>query len=140
MFLTDRLNITSQREYTDEGFLKVPAHISRVGIQTYLAVEMGLTDREPTDIIRVFRPEEEVFSDESLQSFANKTITDNHPEEMVTAANAKLLSVGHSGNEVTRDGMFAEALLHFTDKNIIEKIEAGKVELNFMILFFINGL
>ncbi len=130
MLIQDRIKIRSQREYTDEGFLITKSRIARTGIQDYYAFELGLTDREPTAIVKIFRPEEEVFSDESLRSFANKTITDNHPEEMVTAANAKSLSVGHSGNEVTRDGMFAETLLHFTDSEIIKKIEDGKVELS----------
>lgn len=130
MFLKDRLDITSQRKYTDEGFLEVPAHISRVGIQSYLAVEMGLTDREPTDVINVFRPEEEVFSDESLSSFANKPVTDNHPPELVTAKNSKKFSVGHSGPEVTRDGDKVKTILHVIDADTIAKIESGKVELS----------
>lgn len=130
MFLTDRLHLTTQREYTDEGFLKVPARISRVGIQTYLAVEMGLTDREPTDIIRIFRSEEEVFSDQSLKSFANKPVTDNHPPELVNTANAKQFTVGMSGPEVVRNGDFAETILHITDATAIKNIESGKVELS----------
>lgn len=130
MFLTDRLNITTQREYTDEGFLKVPAHISRVGIQNYLAVEMGLTDREPTEIIRVYRPESEVFSDQSLQSFANKPVTDNHPPELVNTQNAKQFSVGMSGPEVVRDGTLAKTVLNITDATAISNIESGKVELS----------
>ena len=130
MFLKDRLQITTKREYTDEGFLKVPARISRIGIQEYLAVEMGITDREPGSIIRVYRPEEEVFSDESLSSFASKPITDNHPPELITSKNAKEFSVGHAGPEVTRDGMFAQTLLHITDADAIAKVESGKVELS----------
>ena len=130
MFLKDRLNITTAREYTDEGFLIVPARISRVGIQEYFASEMGLTDREPTDIIKVFRPEEEVFSEQSLKSFQNKPVTDNHPPELVTAKNSKQFSVGHSGPEVFRDGDFAKTILHVTDADAIAKIESGKVELS----------
>lgn len=130
MFLADRLKITTEREYTDEGFLKVPARISRTGIQEYLAVEMGLTDRDPTDIIRVYRPEEEVFTDESLQSFANKPVTNNHPPELVNPSNSKQFSVGMSGPEVTRDGMFAKTVLHVIDGEAIKNIESGKVELS----------
>ena len=122
MFLADRLNITTERLYTDEGFLKVPARISRTGIQEYLAIEMGLTDRDPNDIIRVYRPEEEVFSDESLSSFANKPVTNNHPPELVTSANARQYSVGMSGPEVTRDGMFVATVLHVTDQASIDDI------------------
>lgn len=130
LLIKDRLQIASQRTYTDEGFLITNAKISRTGIQDYYAFELGLDDRDPTDIIKIFRSEEEVFSEDSLQSFANKTITDNHPPEMITVANAKQFAVGHSGNTVTRDGDFAEAILHFTDQEIIKKVESGKVELS----------
>jgi len=130
MFLKDRLQITTEREYTDEGFLKVPARISRIGTQEYQAVEMGITDKPPGTIITVYRPEEEVFSDKSLSSFATKPITDNHPPELVNSKNAKQFSVGHVGPEVMRDGMFAKTILHITDADAISKIESGKVELS----------
>lgn len=130
MFLTDRLNITSKREYTDEGFLKVPARIARSGIQEYFAGEMGLTDREPTEVVRVFRPDEEVFRDESLASFASKPVTNDHPPELVTAKNAKRFAVGHSGPDITKDGMFVAATLFVTDEETIKSIESGKVELS----------
>lgn len=130
MFLKDRLQITTERKYTDEGFLEVPAHISRVGIQAYTAAEMGLTDRKPDEIINVYRPAEEVFSDESLASFANKPLTDNHPPELVTSLNAKKYAVGHAGPEVVRDIDRAKTILHFTDADAITQIESGKVELS----------
>lgn len=130
MFLTDRLNITTEREYTDEGFLIVPARISRTGIQEYLAVEMGLTDKDPKDIIKVYRPEDEVFNDDSLTSFANKPVTNNHPPELVNSRNSRQYTVGMSGPEVARDGMFAKTVLHVTDEDAIKNIESGKVELS----------
>jgi len=130
MFLKDRLNINSERKYTDEGFLVVPARISRTGIQQYLAIEMGLQDRNPEDVIRVYRPEEEVFADASLMSFSNKPVTNNHPPELVNAANAKQYSVGHAGPSVTRDGSFAKTDLFIIDAQSIEDIESGKAELS----------
>lgn len=130
MFLADRLNITTEREYTDEGFLKVPARISRTGIQEYLAIEMGLSDRDLQDIIRVYRPEEEVFSDKSLTSFASKPVTNNHPPELVNTKNSRQYGVGFSGPEVTRDGMFAKTVLNVTDEEAIKNIESGKCELS----------
>lgn len=130
MFITDKINFGTQRTYTDEGFLIVPARLARVGIQEYMAVEMGLTDRDPTDIIRVFRSEEEVFKEESLQSFANKPVTDSHPPELVTAANAQKYSKGHSGHEVVKDGIFSKTDLHIVVADTIAKVESGKVELS----------
>ena len=130
MFIKDRISVTSQRTYTDEGFLVVPAKIARTGIQDYLAIEMGLTDRDPTDVIRVLRPEKEVFNKDSLSSFANKPITNNHPTTLVNTTNAKELSIGHSGPEVVKDGIFASTVLHILDASAIKDIEDGKVELS----------
>lgn len=130
MLLKDRLQITSQREFTDEGFLKVPAKISRTGIQEYLAVELGVSDREPNDKIRIFRPAEEVFSEASLSSFSRKPITNNHPPELVDATNSKKYSVGMSDPGVSRDGDFVTAILNITDQEAITSIESGKVELS----------
>tara|TARA_R110000744_G_scaffold20470_1_gene53745 strand:- start:13743 stop:14894 length:1152 start_codon:yes stop_codon:yes gene_type:complete len=130
MFLKDRLKIATKRTYTDEGFLIVPARIGRIGIQEYLAVEMGITDREPNSIIRVYRPAEEVFSDESLQSFTNKPVTNNHPPVLVDATNYTEYSVGHSGPDVSRDGMFADTTLFIKDAETIARVEEGKVELS----------
>jgi hypothetical protein len=130
MLLKDRLQITSQRKYTDEGFLKVPARISRTGIQEYYAVELGLTDREPQDKIRVFRPQEEVFSEDSLNSFASKPVTNNHPPELVNASNSKKYSVGLSDPHVVKDGDFVSVELNVTDEEAIKNIESGKVELS----------
>lgn len=130
MFIQDRLNISSERVYTDEGYLLVPSRISRVGIQVYLAIEMGLVDRDPTDTINVYRPPEEVFSDVSLASFVNKPVTNNHPPELVNASNYKTYSVGNSGNEVVKDGMFVKADLIIMDIESIKDIESGKSELS----------
>lgn len=130
MFLHDLLQIPSERTYTDEGFLIVPSRISRTGIQEYTAAEMGLSDRDPTDIIRVFRPEEEVFSNESLLSFSNKPVTNNHPPVLVDASNFKEYSVGHSSKEISRDGMFVKAELTIMDLDSIKAIESGKSELS----------
>ena len=57
MYIKDRINLTdSQRKYTDEGFLIVPARIARTGIQEYLAMEMGLEDRNPVSYTHLTLP------------------------------------------------------------------------------------
>lgn len=130
MLLFDKFKINSERTYSDEGFLTVPARISRTGIQEYMASEMGLADREPDEIIKVYRPEEEVFDDLSLSSFSNKPVTNDHPPELVNPKNAKQYQVGSSAFEITRDGMFVKTVLTITDEETIRQIESGKVELS----------
>ena len=130
MFLFDKLKLESQRVYTDEGYLVVPARISRTGIQEYYAGELELEDKSPTDKVRVYRPPEEVFNGSSLKSFGNKPVTDDHPPELVSAKNAKKYAVGMSTGDVTRDGDFIKTVLHITDSDAINSIESGKVELS----------
>lgn len=130
MLYTDRSSITSKRKYTDEGFLFVPARISRSGVQTYTALEMGLENRDPNETIAVYRPEEEVFNKDSLSSFANKPVTNNHPPELVDAKNSRQYSVGMSGPVIERDENYVKADLTIIDAETIASIEEGKVELS----------
>lgn len=130
MILKDKLSFNSKREYTPEGFLVVPARISRTGIQDYFAGELDNESTEPMKVVRLFRPAEEVFSQDSIDSLKNKTITDDHPQESVDAENCKTVSVGHSGSEIVQDGDFLTADFHITDADTIKKIEQGKVEVS----------
>jgi uncharacterized protein len=120
----------TRREYTDEGFLKVPGRVARTGIQQYLAKELGITDRNPLDVINVYRPPEEVFSAESLASYDAKDVTDDHPSEMVSADTYKKLTVGHVRGLGVQDGDFVFADLIVKDAEAIKKIETGKVQLS----------
>lgn len=129
----------SKRRYTDEGFLVVPSRIARTGIQEYLAYELGLHDGDPLRVIRVYRSPDEVFHPDAVASFENKPITDDHPSEMVSAANWKDLAKGF-GRNVRRDGDYLMADLVLTDSAAIDKLVAGKVELSngYMALYDFN--
>ncbi|GAG43730.1 unnamed protein product, partial [marine sediment metagenome] len=52
---------TTTRHKTGDGYLDVDANISRSGIQEYRADELGITDKDPAQMIRVLRPDDEVF-------------------------------------------------------------------------------
>ncbi|KAA8555130.1 DUF2213 domain-containing protein [Pseudomonas marginalis] len=120
--------ITS-REYTDEGFLKVPGRVARTGIQEYLARELGL-DGDPNRIVRVYRPEEEVFNDASLGTYDGATVTNDHPKDLVTAKNYKAVAVGEVRGAGRRDGDFVVCDLIIKDQKTIDDINAGKCELS----------
>lgn len=119
----------TQREYTDEGFLKVPGRVARTGIQEYLARELGL-DGDPNRIVRVYRPPEEVFSDASLSTYDGATVTNDHPGELVTARNYKAVSVGVVRGAGRRDGDFVVCDLIIKDQKTIDDINSGKCELS----------
>jgi uncharacterized protein len=119
----------TQREYTDEGFLKVPGRVARTGIQEYLARELGL-DGDPNRIIRVYRPPEEVFAPDSLSTYDGATVTNDHPKELVTAKNYKAVSAGEVRGPGRRDGDFVVCDLIIKDQKTIDDILRGKCELS----------
>jgi hypothetical protein len=75
---------------TTEGFLTGRAIVTSIGVFTYRNAD-GSTSRE-------LRLPEEVFSTESLASMKLKPVTNDHPTEKVTPANAKELAVGNLGS------------------------------------------
>lgn len=122
--------LNSQRVYTDEGFLRVPGKAARTGIQEYLASELGLKDRAPNDIIRVYRPPEEVFNDVSLQSYLGADVTNNHPSTLVNASTYRNTSVGVVTSVGRQDGDFVIVDMVIKDKDAIKAVETGKCELS----------
>nr|DAH95169.1 MAG TPA: hypothetical protein [Caudoviricetes sp.] len=122
--------LNSQRVYTDEGFLCVPGKAARTGIQEYLASELRLKGRAPNDIIRVYRPAEEVFNDASLQSYLGADVTNNHPPTLVNASTYRNTSVGVVTSVGRQDGDFVIVDMVIKDKDAIKAVETGKCELS----------
>ena len=116
---------------TGEGFLicrNVP--IARTGEQDYLGTEIGLKTNE---IVKVYRPEEEVFSEAAMASFEGKPVTNNHPAEQVDPENVKLYEMGHAQNVRRGTGEFKDFLvadLHIHDAELIDAIKAGKRQIS----------
>lgn len=119
----------SSRIYLDNGFLRVSGKAARTGVYQYLAKELGITDRKPNDIINVYRPAEEVFTDASIQSYFNVDVTNDHPKQMVDAASFKATSVGHVVS-AKQDGDFVDVDLIVKDQKAIKDIESGKTQLS----------
>lgn len=126
---TDRVSVSNARR-TADGYLVAEARVARTGIQEYLASELGLTDRDPGTIIRVYRPPEEVFSTDTMHSFAYRPMTNDHPAEPVSADNWRDVAVGQTGGEVVRDGEYVRVPLVLMDAQAIQDYEAGKRELS----------
>ncbi|HDR1925706.1 TPA: DUF2213 domain-containing protein [Pasteurella multocida] len=86
---------TTSRSFTKDGYLVVPATLSRVGIFDYHNSELGKGDK---GIKRVARTEKSLFSDETIKSFENAPLTLGHPDTDVNATNWKTLAVGSMRN------------------------------------------
>lgn len=120
--------ITS-REYTDEGFLRVPGHVARTGIQDYLARELELPG-DPNRIVKVYRPPEEVFNVDSLATYSGADVTLNHPKGLVNADNYKVTSVGVVRSSGSKSDDFVQCDLIIKDAAAIKAVNSGKCELS----------
>lgn len=114
------------REVRD-GYLVASPRVARTGVQLYLGAELGQPDR---GVVRVYRPEDEVFRKDSIRTFAHRPVTDDHPPVPVTADNWREYSRGISGDEITRDGQFVRVPMMVMDTDLIRKVKDGKVELS----------
>lgn len=130
MLLFDRIDIQTEREYTAEGFLTLPASIARAGVQEYTAYEVGMYPDEPERVVNVYRPAESVFADMSMQSFASKPVTNGHPPVMLDTSNTKEYMVGMSADSVARKDNLMVTKLTITDADCIADIVGGKAELS----------
>lgn len=126
MQFTDTVTIKGTRLRSD-GYLVADARVARTGIQRYLGSEVGRPDLPYVD---VYRPPEEVFSEDARRSFAHIPITDDHPAGAVTADNWKQLAVGQTADEIARDGEFLRVPLMVADGAAIQKVQGGKRELS----------
>lgn len=125
MEFIDAVTISGTR-IRDDGYMVADARVARIGVQEYTGAELGRPDMVA---VRVLRPEGEVFSADSLASFAHRPITEDH-RGTVTADNWKSLAVGQTDGQVVRDGDFVRVPLMIADRSAIEKIQAGKRELS----------
>lgn len=126
MQFVDAVTIAGTRR-TRDGYLVADAKVGRAGIQIYTGAEVG----EPTrDQVRVYRPPEEVFAKDAMASVAWRPVTVDHPSVMVDATNWRDLSVGSTGDTVTKDGDHIRVPLTLMDSAAIAAVEAGKRELS----------
>lgn len=126
------LDLGEKRSTTPEGFLvcrDVP--IARAGTQLYIADELldddgkPVVESGPDGLIRIERLADEVFRPETLASFEGKPVTIDHPDEFVTPANHKALSVGFTQNVRRGQGLQDDLILAdlvITDPQAIEYV------------------
>lgn len=126
MFLTDRVSVGRARR-TGDGYLVADAKVARTGVQQYLGSELGRPDM---DVVRVYRPESEVFAQDAMRSYAHRPVTVDHPAKMVDATTWKGVAAGQTGEEVVRDGQCVRVPLVLMDAAAIKAYEDGKRELS----------
>lgn len=111
-------------ERLDNGFLRCPGQLTKVGVFPYLQPDGSIR--------RELRLPDEVFRADSMASFEDAPLTNNHPppgQRRLTAKNASRFSVGHV-RDVRQDGATMVAKLIVTDATAIAAAEAGKRQLS----------
>lgn len=130
--LYDAVTLSGTRK-TADGYLVASAKVARTGIQEYRGYEcdadgsLGLRDMA---VVRVYRPEHEVFADAAMQSYAYRPVTNDHPSEAVSAENWRDLSVGQTGGDIARDGDWVKVPMVLMDAGMIRAVEGGKRQLS----------
>jgi hypothetical protein len=101
------------------GFLKIPkVNATRVGIRKYTRMD--------GKVIKEFRPEEEVFKEESLETLSMLPVTIEHLADgkpgVLTPESAGRNSVGSTGERLDREGDFVVMPISITDEKGINAI------------------
>lgn len=108
-------------ERLDNGWLRVPATISRVGVFEYLTAD--------GKVVREYRPPEEVLDAASIASFEAVPLTNDHPPARLDAANARVYSSGSVGS-VRAVGQQLDGTVLVTDAVTVSATAAGKRQLS----------
>ncbi len=124
MEFQDRLSLERVRRLSD-GRIAAVARFARSGVYDYAGHEVGRPDL-PT--VKVYRPDDEVFSEDAMASFAHKAITLDHPSDPVTADNWKRVAVGYTEGRVARDRGFVEIPLMLADAGAVRAVQAGTAQ------------
>lgn len=130
LFDTIVLDDAAKVSYTKDGYMTAMPRVARTGIQLYYGSELGLTGQDAKKVMKVLRPESEVFSADAMASFAHRPFTDDHPPVQVDAKNWKQYATGQSGAEVARDGEFIRVPMVLMDQKAITKFKDGKAEIS----------
>ena len=117
----------TSRTLTPEGFLCVKGVAARTGVYQYLSSELELEG--PDRFVNIYRSPAQVFAPESMGSFPNKHVTNDHPDDLVDSKTFKKVSVGHVRG-VAQDGDNLVVDLIIKDQTAIDDIESGKAELS----------
>lgn len=118
----------SSRIITPEGYLIAEVVLCRTGIQEYHSSELQGAQGEPR-IIRVYRPEGEVFAPEAIASFRLKPFCNGHGA-MIDTGNIKQYQAGTISDNLWRAGDSLVGRVIITDQLTINAIRGGKTQVS----------
>lgn len=120
-------DVPAPQAITEEGFCDF------VGTATIGGVVLDYPLESP--LVRQYRPEEEVLSDEAIASYAHKPIVNSHPRDatgkrvFVTPENASQFTRGVV-KRAWREGSKLRVDLRIFDAGLLADVRAGKIDLS----------
>jgi len=114
----DRGEVLRKPTKLANGWLRLDGRLTRTGVFTYRLPDGSMR--------RELRLADEVFRDDTLQSFALVPVTDEHPPAFLDASNTKEFARGAVAGALRRDGNFVAGEMLVTDAELIAKLEGGK--------------
>lgn len=113
---------------TKEGYLLCKNVVmGRTGYQKYLGNELVGLGFNANEIVEVFRGENEVFHDITLDSAIGKPVTKGHPNVDVTVDNIKRLGKGYILGRPNRIGDDMVGDIMITDEELVYLVESKKL-------------
>lgn len=114
------------------GFLHVKGVIARSGIQEYYGMQLPFEGLEPTKKYAVLREPSEVSDNDSIASFRNAPVTDEHPSSLVTVDNYKNFQKGSVSiiYVLNEDETLLQTDITIYDSSLIEKVNNGTVTMS----------
>jgi hypothetical protein len=134
MFTVATNDSTNIEKYIDPitGFLHVKGVIARSGIQEYYGLQLPFEGLNPMEKYAVMREPSEVSDANSIASFRNAPVTDEHPSELVTTDNYKNYQKGTVSviNIIEDEETLLETDMTIYDSGLIEKVNNGTVKMS----------
>lgn len=127
--------VKSARKYDDNGWPEIKGNpISKVGVFPYSGAQIGHPELDPNKIYMVYRPEEELADEETINSFKLLPFTDEHAmlgseEEGLMPAENKGIE-GITGEHVYFDFPYLRSNLKIFSEKAHDRIESGKREIS----------
>ncbi len=104
----------------ENGWMRADAYLTRSGVFQYKNPD-GTKRRE-------YRPADEVFKTDSLDTLKSLPVTDDHPPVLLTGANTSEHARGALGETIRKDGDKIAAGMLVTDSALVAKMERGDAQ------------
>ena len=130
----DSIRLLENKIDTNTGFLHSKVAICRSGVQEYLGRELGLTGDDVNKMFNVLRHPDDVKNIDSLNTYKNLVVTDDHPVEgWVNVDNVKQLQKGQMSEtsiDESQEEVHLNGVITITDAGLIDVTMRGKVEVS----------